>query len=201
MAPPATVQAEVDLAPGKYQSSLGAYRTLLETASPKSPYLLIGLRTPSDGLVELQVRHEDAYVIGFKGADGWYVFDDQEGGWGKPCGVKSNYNQLGKVGTVTIKDLDKLGEFSQFKKGTSTLEKRLCAILFAVTSVGARFATVATYFTGITNQLPALQGGVDFEFLKNTYLNHWAKPPEPPTELNKVYHPVKSDILLPRYRD
>ena len=200
MSPPAQAQAEINLAPSRYQSSLGSYRTLLETASPKSPYLLIALRTPSDVVVPLQVRHEDAYVIGFKGADGWYVFDDQQGGWGKPCGMKSNYNQLGKVGTVVHKDLDRLGEFSQFKKGSTALETRLCAILFAVTSEAARFATVATYFTGITNGLDALRGGVNFEYLKTTYFNNWAKPPEPQMEPGKVYHFSKNDILLARYR-
>ncbi len=157
---------------------MGSYRTLLENPANKNPHLLIGLRTPDDAFVELQVRHEDAYVIGFKGADGWYVFDDQKDGWGKPCGVKSNYNQLGDVGTVVLKDLNRLGEFGQFRKGTSTLDKRLCAILFAVTSEAARFATVATYFTGITNGLDALKGGVNFEFLKHTYFNNWANPPE-----------------------
>jgi hypothetical protein len=200
MAPPAAVQAEINLAPAKYQSSLGSYRTLLETASPKLPYLLIGVRTPAGVVVELQVRHEDAYVIGFKGADSWYVFDDQTGGWGKPCGVKSNYNQLGAVGTVVLKDLDRLAEFGQFKKGTTSLDKRLCAILFAVTSEAARFATVATYFTGMTNGLEALKGGFNFELLKTTYFNNWANPPEQQREPGKVYHFTTGEILVPRYR-
>jgi hypothetical protein len=200
MAPPAKVQAEIDLHASKYQASLNAYRNLLETSSVKTPYLLIALRTPADDVVELQVRQEDAYVIGFKGADGWYVFDDQAGGWGKPCGVKSSYTVLGKVGDVVYKDLESLGEFAAFKKGKTALDQRLCPILFVVTSEAARFATVATYFVGITNKLGPLAGGVNFEYLKNTYLNHWAKPPEDPTELNKVYTSVKKDILLPRYK-
>jgi hypothetical protein len=200
MAPPVQVQAEINLEQGKYQSSVSAYRTLLEDPANKNPHLLIGLRAPDNSVVELQVRHEDAYVIGFKGADGWYVFDDQKNGWGKPCGVKSNYNQLGEVGTVVLKDLNRLGELGQFKKGTSTLDKRLCAILFAVTSEAARFATVATYFTGMTNGLDALKGGVNFEYLKTTYFNNWANPPEQQMEVGKVYHFRKSDILVPRYR-
>jgi hypothetical protein len=205
MPPPAAVQAEIDLSPLKYQSSLQTYRSLLEAPSTKTPSLLIGLRTPKGDVVELQVRHEDAYVIGFKGADQWYGFDDQKGGWGPPCGVNSNYNQLGKVGNVRYDDLQALGDLAKYKKGSGALDKRLCAILFAVTSEAARSATVATYFTGLTNSVGTthaayLQGGVDFEFLRTTYFLNWANPPEVEMELGKVYHFSKNDTLVQRYR-
>ena len=200
MPPPSSVQAAIVLSSSRYQSSLNAYRTLLENSPKSQPYLLVALHTPNDEVVELQIRLEDAYVIGFKGADGWYCFDDQKGGWGRTCGVSSSYTVLGKVGSIVFSDLNKLSEFSKFKKGSTALDKRLCAILFTVTSEAARFATVATYFMGIINQLGPLQGGVDFEYLKSTYLNNWTNPPEDPTALNTVYTPVKSDILVPRYR-
>ncbi len=207
MPPPSAVQAEIDLAPMKYQSSLQSYRNLLEAPSTKTPYLLIGLRTPKGNGLELQVRHEDAYVIGFKGAGGWYVFDDQKGGWGPPCGVNSNYNQLGKVGTIRYDDLEALGTLAEYKKGSGVLDKRLCAILFAVTSEAARSATVATYFTGLTNSVGTkhaadlqARGGPDFEHLRSTYFLNWAKPPEVEMEVGKVYHFSKNDTLVQRYR-
>jgi hypothetical protein len=201
---PLAVQAVIDLNPRSYQSSMNAFRNLLENASPKVPFLLIAVRTPSAETVELQVRHENAYVIAFKGADGWYSFDGENGAWGTPCGTGSNYNELGAVGKIVYDDLKKLGELSRFKKG-ARLDKRLIAILIAVTSEAARFATVATYFTGLTNSVgtdhsPYLQGGVDFEYLKNNYFNQWEKPPVNKMEPGKVYHFGTGEILLPRNR-
>ncbi len=190
------VQAEIELLPSRYQATLNAFRRLVEGTS-KSPYVLAAVRTPADELLPIQVRHEDLYVIAFKGADSWYTFDDQQGGWGKSCGVGSNYAQLGTVGTVNYQDLVDLGELSRFQKGV-VLNKRLCAILFAVVSEASRFATVATYFTGITNQL--LPGGMNFEFMRSTYFNNWTKPPDDEMEPGKVYHYTRHDILVQRNR-
>jgi hypothetical protein len=199
---PVGVQATVDLGPAKYQESLRHFRTLLETESA-FPYLRIAVKTPRSEFVELQVRHSDAYVIGFYGADRWYSFSDQKGGWGTNCGIGSNYNHLGKVGKVTYDDLKNLGQISQFKNG-SALDKRLIAIIILCTSEAARFATVCTYMTGLTNSVgtdlsPYLQlsGGIDFEYLKETYLQYWANPPEENLEPGKLYHFTRSDILLP----
>jgi hypothetical protein len=199
-----TIQAVVDLRPAAYQSSVNAFRTLLETPS-SAPLLFIGVRTPRGEMVELQMHHEDAYVAGFKGADGWYFFDGEKGPvLGQSCGTGSNYNQLGRVGRITYDDLNNLDRLSTFRKGL-VLDKRLCAIAIALTSEAARFATVATYFTGLTNSVGTaysayLQGGVDFEYLKSNYFNQWAKPPEVKMEPGKVYHFVRGEILLPRNR-
>jgi hypothetical protein len=202
---PDSVQTVIDLRPASYQSSMNAYRALLETTPKGTPFLVIGVRTPADEIVEVQIRRENLYVMAFKGADGWYFFDGEKGALGKACGTGSNYSELGKVGTVKYDDLKKLGDLGRFKKGEGALDRRLCAILIAVTSEAARFATVATYFTGLTNSVgtahsPYLQGGVDFEHLKTSYFNQWDKPPEPKMEPGKVYHFVKGEILLPHKR-
>jgi hypothetical protein len=122
-----------------------------------------------------------------------------------PAATGSNYNQLGHVGNVVYDDLNRLGELAQFRKGGASLDKRLCAILFAVTSEAARFATVATYFTGLTNSVGTahsqyLQGGVDFEYLRHNYFSRWANPPEHKMEPGEIYHFTKGEMLLPRYR-
>jgi len=189
-------EIEIDLRAGKYQPSLNSFRNLLEGAG-KSPYVFATVRTPKNETVDVQVRREDIYCIAFKGADGWYNFDDQQDGLGKPCGVGANYAQLGTVGQVTLQDLIDLGELSKFKKGVP-LNKRLCAILFAVVSEATRFATAATYFTGMTNNI--LPGGMNFEHMRSTYFNHWTKPPGEERVPGKIYHYTKNDILLARVR-
>jgi hypothetical protein len=197
--PPGTaviVQCEIDLRPGKYQSSLRGFRDLLDSPA-KGDYLFIAVHTPSDQLLEVQVRREDIYVVAFKGADGWYTFDDAKGGLGKSCGSGSNYAQLGTVGNVTLKDLRDLAELSGFQKGV-TLNKRLLAILFSVVSEATRFATAATYYVAITNGI--LSTGMNFEYMKTTYFNNWTKPPDEERVPGKVYHYTKSDILVPRNR-
>jgi hypothetical protein len=72
------------------------------------------------------------------------------------------------------------------------------------TSEAARFATVCTYVTGLTNSVgtglsPFLQqtATFDFEYLKDNYLRNWANPPEEEMEVGKVYHFTRSDITLP----
>jgi hypothetical protein len=191
-----TVQCEIDLRAGKYQSSLNGFRDLLDSPA-KGAYLFIAVRTPGDQLLEVEVRREDIYVVAFKGADGWYTFDDAKGGLGKSCGSGSNYAQLGTVGNVVLQDLRDLAELSGFKKGVP-LNKRLLAILFAVVSEASRFATIATYFTAITNGI--LPTGMNFESMKTTYFNNWTRPPDEEMEPGKVYHYTRNDILVARNR-
>jgi hypothetical protein len=193
---PGATEVEIDLRPARYQSSLNCLRNLLEGSS-KTPYILATVRTPKNETFDVQIRRADIYCIAFKGADSWYNFDDQQDGLGKPCGVGSNYAQLGTVGQVTLQDLMNLGELGRFQKGV-VLNKRLCAILFAVVSEATRFATAATYFTGMTNQIP---GGMNFEHMRSTYFNNWTKPPSDEDRVpGKVYHYTKNDILVGRDR-
>jgi len=199
---PVGIQATIDLNPLKYQNSLGHFRMLLERASA-FPHLRIAVKTPRSEFVELQVRHSDAYVIGFHGADQWYYFSDQKGGWGTTCGIGSNYNHLGKVGKVTYDDLRNLGQIAEFKIGRA-LGKRLVATIILCTSEAARFATVCTYVTGLTNSVgtdlsPYIMqsGGIDFEFLRETYLQYWANPPDEEMKPGKLYHFTPLDVLLP----
>ena len=53
-----TVQCEIDLRAGKYQSSLNGFRDLLDSPA-KSAYHFIAVRTPGDQLLEVEVRRED----------------------------------------------------------------------------------------------------------------------------------------------
>ncbi|MEZ5355702.1 MAG: ribosome-inactivating family protein [Bryobacteraceae bacterium] len=195
------IEVTVDLNAGRYQTSLQALRSFLEAARGKKPFLFAALLTPAGDTIDIQIRTQNLYVVAFHGADGWYYFDDEPGALGKPAGTGSNYNQLGHVGNIAYDDLRGLGELSRFRKGQK-LDKRLVAILIALTSEAARFATVSTYFTGLTNSVGTqyaawLQGGVNFEYLKNHYFNNWTNPPDPPMVPGQVYHPVKPDILLP----
>ncbi len=194
--PPTATQVEIDLRPSSYQSSLNAFRKLVE-GSGTSPYIFATVRTPNNATLDVQVRREDIYVIAFKGANGWYNFDDQQEGLGKSCGIGSNYAQLGTVGSVVLQDLNSLAELGRFQKGVA-INKRLCAILFAVVSEATRFATTATWFTGITNGV--VPGGMNFEFMRATYFNNWTKPPDSKLEAGKVYHYSKNDILVARNR-
>ena len=198
------VLVTVDLMPMKYQSSINAFRVLLEEVSKKVPSFAIAVRTPIDEKIVLQVRRDDAYIVAFKGANGWYSFRGEMGAWGTPCGIGASYSELGMVGKITYDDLKKLGELTRFQPGTP-LDKRLVAIIAAVTSEAARFATVATYFTRLTNSVgtthsPCLQGGVDFEHLKHNYFNKWEKPPEAGSEPGQLHHFTKGEILLPHKR-
>jgi hypothetical protein len=205
--PPTQVapQCVVDLRPRQYQASVTALRSLLDGSSPKVPFLRIGVRTPTDDLIELQLRQENAYVVAFKGADGWYGFNGETDAWGPSCGTGSNYNDLGTVGPVSYDDLKRLGELARFRKGAGALDKRLIAILIAVTSEAVRFATVATYFCGLVNSVgtdhsPYLRRAVDFEYLKRSYFTQWEKPPEPLTQPGTISHFGRGEILLPRHR-
>ena len=200
---PSGVQATVDLNPSRYQGSLNHFLSVLERPDSMLPFLRIAVKTPKAEFAELQIRHSDAYVIGFHGADRWYSFNDHRGGWGTNCGIGSNYNHLGKVGKVTYDDLQRLGEIAQFRIGKE-LDKRLIAILILCTAEAARFSTVCTYITGLTNSVgtahsPYLQlsGGIDFEYLLKNYLRHWANPPVDETETGRLYHFRRSGILLP----
>lgn len=193
---PTATEVEIDLRPSSYQSSLNEFRNLVESSS-KSPHLLATVRTPNSETLDIQVRREDIYVIAFKGADSWYNFDDQQEGLGKSCGIGSNYAQLGTVGDIVLQDLNSLAELRRFQKGVP-INKRLCAILFAVVSEATRFASAATYFTGMTN---GLVPSMNFEHMREIYFNNWTKPPDDDKrEIGKVYHYSKSGILVPRNR-
>lgn len=196
---PAAVHAVIDLSPSKYQASLNHLRDQLQVVDTAVPFLRVAVKTPKGEFVELQVRRFNAYIVAFKGADEWYFFEGETDGWGKPAGVSSNYNNLGKVGTITLDDLNTIGALGQFRKGV-TLDKRSIAIIIALVSEASRFATVATYFTGLTNSRndPWLQNAVsvDWERLRDTYFTQWDKPPSGEVKPGEVVHYTPKDILF-----
>lgn len=197
--PPVDIVATVDLGPERCQASIKAFRLQLET--PAAEFFDIAVRTPKGETIQLQVRRHNAYIVGFKGASGWYSFAGEDGARGPSCGTGANYNDLGLVGTIAYDDLNALGELGRFAKGVP-LNKRLIAI--AITSEAARFATVATYFVGLTNSVATahsayLSKSVDFEYLRNTYFKQWENPPRVEMVPGRVYHYVRpeGEILLP----
>src|ERR1044071_7078938 len=91
----------IDLNRGQYMVSLNTLRNFL--CNVRQGYLTVCLRPPGTREhVELQMRCSNLYIIGFHGRDGWYHFDGEEGGWGKNCGLGSNYNNLAQVRQVTL---------------------------------------------------------------------------------------------------
>ena len=180
---------------------MNQFRNMIEdTDGTKIPFYRIAVRTPNGQTVDLQIRVSNLYLIGFKGEDQWYSFDGEAGAWGTSCGVGSNYNDLGYVGKVMYGDLNSIANLATFKKRRDVLDKRIIAILIA------RFATVATYFTGLTNSVGTEHSGhlatalgskpIDFELLKARYFNQWQKPPDGPIEPGQVVHYTPHDILL-----
>jgi Ribosome inactivating protein len=164
----------VSLRQHEYQTSLGALRNYLE--NQRAGYLDVELTLPSlDTSVHLELRCSDAYVIGFMGADGWYHFDGEEGGWGASCGVGSNYNVLADVEQMTTGGVDNLASFAKFKAGDK-LDTKLIVTAAAVISESIRFATVTTYFTGLFNGFYkgfALNQAVPSGELKKEYFLNW----------------------------
>jgi hypothetical protein len=164
----------VSLRQHEYQTSLGALRTYLEET--RTGYLEVELKLPtSDTSVHLQLRCSDLYVIGFKGADSWYHFDGEKGGWGASCGVGSNYNVLADVGQMTVGGVNNLGSLAKFKTGEK-LDTKLIVTAAAVISESLRFATVTTYFVGLFNGFYngfALNQAVPSSELKKKYFLRW----------------------------
>lgn len=197
----------VDLNPGQYQASIVAFRNLLEsTDGRKIPFFRISVRTPKDEYVDVQIRALNAYLVGFRGEDQWYSFEGEVGGWGVSCGIGTNYNDLGFVGRIGYDDLSGVGALARFKKRRDSLDKRIIAILIGLLCEGARFATVSTFFTGLTNAVgtehsPALltafgSTAMDFEYLKSNYFTKWENPPSTDLEPGKLYHHQPSDHLF-----
>ena len=164
----------VSLRGSEYQGSLGALRDYLQ--DQRAGYLDVELKLPTSSTpVHLELRCSDAYVIGFKGKDGWYHFDNEEGGWGESCGVGSNYNVLADVPKMTVGSADNLASLASFKSGDK-LDTKLIVMAAAVISESLRFATVTTYFTGLFNGFYkefALNQAVPMDKLKPAYFLNW----------------------------
>src|SRR5580692_6202090 len=120
------VPAIIDLRPARYQSSLNSFRMLFETSHDKSPTLRAGVRA--------RPARTSTWSTSKVRMVGTISMVKPRGCKAGPAATGSNYNQLGHVGNVVYDDLNRLGELAQFRKGGASLDKRLCAILFAVTS-------------------------------------------------------------------
>jgi hypothetical protein len=154
---------------------LNALRNQIE--DQRVGYLDVELKLPYvNTAVHLQLRCSDAYIIGFRGQDGWYHFDGEDGGWGKNCGIVSSYTGLPDVGQITVGKVDNLASLANFRSG-GALDGRLVVIAAAVVSESLRFATVATYFTGLFNGMYKefqLNQVVPSGDLKRKYFLNWA---------------------------
>ena len=193
----------VDLNPGRYQESIKAFRNLLEsTDGNRIPFFRISVRTPKDEYVDVQIRALNAYLVGFRGEDQWYSFDGETGGWGVSCGTGSNYNELGHVGRISYggaigaRPIPKTPEHADGESRDPDWPA----------FEGARFATVSTFFTGLTNAVGTEHSSslmsafgssaMDFEYLKTNYFTKWENPPSTNLEPGKVYHHQPSDHLF-----
>ena len=78
-----------------YQASVNALRNLLEGGASKAPFMRLAVHTPEGEYVEVQLRREDIYIVGFKGADSWYSFAGEPGAWGQPSGTGANLQRSG----------------------------------------------------------------------------------------------------------
>lgn len=165
----------VSLRRHEYQGTLNALRDQVE--DQRVGFLELELKLPNVNTpVHLQLRCSDAYVIGFRGRDDWYHFDDEKDGWGRSCGVGSNYNVLADVGQITVGSIDRLASLANFKAGDA-LDTKLIVIAAAVISESLRFATVATYFVGLFNGMYKefqLNQVVPAASLKREYFLNWA---------------------------
>jgi hypothetical protein len=166
----------VKLQKGEYQTSLNILRNHLNLDRTGSLDIEVWLPTNTTR-VHLQQRCSNLYIIGFQGAKGkWYHFDGEEGGWGNPCGVGSNYNNLAPVSMMTPDMVDGLSSLSQFEPGAK-IDTTLVVIAAAVIAEALRFATVATYFTGLFNGSFGkfdLNQVVPSKELKEKYFVHWS---------------------------
>lgn len=165
----------VSLRRHEYQGTLSALRNQID--GQRVGYLDVGLKLPYVNTpVHLQLRCSDAYIIGFRGQDGWYHLDGEEGGWGTNCGLGGNYNVLPEVGQISVGSVDNLASLANFRSGTM-LDGKLIVIAAAVVSESVRHATVATYFTGLFNgmyQEFQLNQIVPSGELKRRYFLNWA---------------------------
>ena len=165
----------VSLRRHEYQGTLNALRNQID--DQRVGYLDVELKLPYVNTeVHLQLRCSDAYIIGFRGQNSWYHFDGEEGGWGTNCGLGSNYNVLPDVGQITVGSVDNLASLANFRSGT-VLDGKLIVIAAAVVSESLRFATVATYFTGLFNGMYKefqLNQVVPSGELKRKYFLNWA---------------------------
>ena len=164
----------VSLRRHEYQGSLNALRNHID--GQRAGYLDVELKLPYVNTpVYLQLRCSDAYIIGFRGQDGWYHLDGEDGR-GANCGLGGNYNVLPDVGQITVGSVDNLASLASFKAGNA-LDGKLIVTAAAVVSEALRFATVATYFTGLFNGMYKeiqLNQLVPAGELKRQYFLNWA---------------------------
>ena len=159
-----------------YQRDIQTLRQYLD-AGARSGQIVIEFEPPgAAGTVELMMRCSDAYIIGFKGADGWnYLKDDKpKGADGHELAIEGNYNKLTAVGPASLASFRRIMNLKTFKRGVkgAPLDQQAIVLVAAAVSEAVRSATVNTYMTGLVNL--AIQE-VPMDMLKEKYFLRWAE--------------------------
>ncbi len=154
-----------------YQTDMNALRNHLDLGD-RAGQITVAFQPPGGReSVELMLRCFDAYIIGFKGTDGWYFLegDQPRKVTGKSAGVSGNYNHLGIVNSAGLSDFRQVSQLKEFQKG-KTLNQKLIVLAAAAVSEALRSATVATYMTALVNG--CIQS-IPIEQLKQRYFLWW----------------------------
>jgi hypothetical protein len=181
---------DVHCEPALYFQELNRLRGHL--SGNRSGFMEISLYPPGKSQpVKLWMRCSDLYIVGFKGASRWYFLEENVSGPAdagkkkfapKTLNIGTNYNNLTKVGAVTVSDLGGIGSLGEFDKDDQ-LDERAFVLAAAVVSEALRFATVQTYFTGLIN---GVIPRVDISQLNKRYFTEW----------NKMSEAGNADVLL-----
>jgi hypothetical protein len=183
---------DVHCEPSIYFLDINRLRNHLE--GHRSGFMQINLYPPGKSQpVSLWMRCSDLYIVGFRGANRWYFLEPDVSGPAdagkkkfapKTLNIGTNYNNLAKVGAVSIADLGAISTLGEFDRDDA-LDLRAFVLAAAVVSEALRFATVQTYFTGLINGVVA---SVPMEQLNKRYFTEWSKMTEA----------GNADVLLPR---
>ena len=161
-------------------------------AGARTGFMEVDLYPPGKSQpVKLWMRCSDLYIVGFKGAKRWYFLEEdvsspadagKKKAAPKTLNIGTNYNNLAKVGAVTVADLGGISSLGEFDRDDQ-LDERAFVLAAAVVSEAIRFATVQTYFTGLINGVIQF---VDISQLNKRYFTEW----------NKMSSAGNADVLL-----
>ena len=159
-----------------YQRDIQTLRQHLEVGA-RTGQLIVEFQAPGAAeTVELMMRCSDAYIIGFKGADGWNFLKDDKpvGADGHELSIEGNYNKLAAVNSASLASFRRIINLKAFKRGVkgAPLDQEAIVLVAAAVSEAIRSAVVCTYMTALVNGVLAI---VPMNTLKEKYFLRWAQ--------------------------
>lgn len=152
----------------EYQPGMNRLRNHLDGAS--QGYVDVDVVPPGGTTVTVKIRNSDLYIVGFKGARGWYYLEANIAGEKGTEIAGSNYHDLASVTFVDVSMLAGIAELGSYA-GSGQLPADKMVVLIAAVSEALRFATVATYFTALLNgHITA----VPLKTLREKYFRNWS---------------------------